>query len=355
MTKNKLFHALLHVAVWSILLFVPISLHLESPDVIGIRWTVRNVTVMTMCLIAFYVNYLVAIDKLYYTRRYLLFIIANAILFWALQHFRDWGCVTLENLLAENIRPPHKMSDAAHRLFVFNDIIYFALVVLAALGVRHSALISEVELRNKKLENETLTSELSLLKYQIQPHFFFNSLNNIYALISLSPSSAQKAVHSLSKMMRYILYDSSQPMVMLSKEADFLMNYCTLMKLRLPQMAHIELRMVESSVAETVSIPSLILIPLLENAFKHGVGPQNEANIQAELSLESGRVRFCVSNDTYDTVSEDKSHSGIGLQNLSKRLDILFPDNYTLSAHTDPTTKKYTAEINFPAETKTRS
>ena len=180
----------------------------------------------------------------------------------------------------------------------------------------------------KELEHQRLQSELQYLKYQINPHFFMNTLNNIHALVDIDTGKAKSTIVELSKLMRYVLYEASNKTILLSREVQFLENYVTLMSLRYPEKVSIE-KNFPLEVPE-VQIPPLLFISFVENAFKHGVSYRKESFVHVVMQLEEGnRLAFRCTNST--GTSSDEQHHGIGLENIRKRLRLLFGNDYTLS------------------------
>lgn len=180
-----------------------------------------------------------------------------------------------------------------------------------------------MELRHRQLE-----SELRYLKYQVNPHFFMNTLNNIHALVDIDAEQAKGAIIELSKLMRYVLYESGNNGITLSGEIQFLKNYVGLMRLRYnPEL----LRVTTSFplVVPEVRIPALLFVPLLENAFKHGVSYREPSFIDIRVGLEdSNKVSFRCRNS--DHSRKEESPHGIGLENLRRRLKLLFDNDYVL-------------------------
>ncbi len=319
----------IHAIVWLLLISVPLLLQLEN-ERMPFRIMV-NIWLMLfdICLV-FYMNYLFALEKLFYRKKMVLFVLLNIFLVFFI-YFMD-GVV--HGVLSNNIvKPPRKVSSTIQTIFIYNKFIYTLLGVGAALAVKYYDRLVQSERAREKLETEKLSSEITLLKYQIQPHFFFNTLNNIYSLIAKSPSDAQKAVHSLSKMMRYVLYDNSSTEISLSKEIAFIENYDKLMRLRLGERVKVSVDVPEDVV--DINIPPLLLIPLLENAYKHGVSATEQSFIDCFVRIEDNKLVFQVSNTMFEKDNEDRSHSGIGLSNLRKRLDILYGDKYIFVSEPD--------------------
>lgn len=180
----------------------------------------------------------------------------------------------------------------------------------------------------KELEHQRLQSELQYLKYQINPHFFMNTLNNIHALVDIDTGKAKNTIVELSKLMRYVLYEASNKTTLLSREVQFLENYVGLMSLRYTNNVFIKMNF-PAEVPE-VEIPPLLFISFVENAFKHGVSYRNESFIRVLVQWEEeNRLSFRCTNS--NNGSSDEQHHGIGLENIRKRLRLLFGNDYTLS------------------------
>ncbi|MCD8260641.1 MAG: histidine kinase, partial [Bacteroides sp.] len=176
----------------------------------------------------------------------------------------------------------------------------------------------------KELERHNLQSELEYLKYQINPHFFINTLNNIYALVDIDTEQAKKTIMELSKMMRYVLYEANHKTILLSREITFLKNYIELMRIRYSDKVSIQVSVPES--VPEVQIPPLLFIFFIENAFKHGVTYQAESYIRVSLKYEEGKVIFTCANSNYG--KNEDHHKGIGLDNVRKRLKLLYGEDY---------------------------
>ena len=335
---------LIHIVVWGVLFGIPLLYGFENDA--AMRFARRNSVMLIGLMITFYGNFLWGIEKLLFKRKYWRFILFNIALFIFAMVFRNCAN-TFFDALDDIPTGEGRKHDGLISLFVFNDFIFTLLAISASFGIKYISGLYEIEIERKKLENETLTSELSLLRYQIQPHFFFNCLNNIYALIGSSPTEAQRAVHNLSKMMRFVLYDSSNIAIPLAKEIDFLRNYISLMKLRLSPKASVVTSFPDDVAG--VTVPSLLFIPLIENAFKHGVEPGGMADISCEMKVSDTEVSFCVKNKIAESdKAEDRSHSGIGLTNLRKRLDIIYGKKHTFSAQTLENDGVYVSRIVIP-------
>lgn len=179
----------------------------------------------------------------------------------------------------------------------------------------------------KELERHNLQSELDYLKYQINPHFFMNTLNNIHALVDINTEKAKQTIVELSKLMRYMLYEADKHTILLEKEVQFLFHYTELMRIRYPECVSIDLSLPEDT--SGIQVPPLLFISFVENAFKHGVSYRKPSYISIGLEVGEQEVVFRCSNSRFGK-SGDRHH-GIGLENIRKRLQLLFGDRYTLS------------------------
>jgi sensor histidine kinase YesM len=220
-------------------------------------------------------------------------------------------------------RPPFR------QIHLFNYAFTSMFLIFFSLGLRMIERNDTVEKRQKELEKEKLNSELAFLKSQISPHFFFNTLNNIYSLIGINTQDAQNAVLKLSKLMRYLLYDSEQGLSQLSSEIDFMNNYIDLMRLRMSDK--VKLNVDFPAKYENTAIPPLLFIPFIENAFKHGISYREKSFIDVSMEVGKEWVTFTCRNSIVKPLEEaGTERSGIGLENAGKRLNLLFPGKYDL-------------------------
>lgn len=200
--------------------------------------------------------------------------------------------------------------------------------------------------RLEQVKVEQVTSELKSLKYQINPHFLMNTLNNLQALIDIDTERATEVVQQLSKMMRYMLYESDRAMVALSKEIDFMQHFIDLMRIRYPEDVQIKASFPE--IVDNIHIPSLLFISFIENAFKYGVSYEAESIIDVSIKVEGPRLKFCCVN-TINQQPTNNDKGGIGLQNVRKRLDLLYPGDYSLDINND--NKIYAVSLSIPYST----
>lgn len=213
-------------------------------------------------------------------------------------------------------------------MFLITNVIFALFTVSTNIAVRLYFRGRNNRRRIALLEAENTSTRLQFLKYQINPHFFMNTLNNIHALIDIDAERARDVVMELSKLMRYVLYDIDRDKVTLQQEVDFLKNYIELMKIRVTD--NVEIRVSMPAGVSDIKLPPLLFIPFVENIFKHGVSYREPSIIEVSIVAEEGKVTFrSVNSNHAKKVRDDRSH-GIGLENLRRRLDLLYGDNYTL-------------------------
>ena len=226
-----------------------------------------------------------------------------------------------------------------------HDIVASVILILMFgmnLGVKGYFKSREDRKRLSELEHENLEQQLEYLRYQINPHFFMNTLNNIHALVDIDPEQAKGTIVELSKMMRFILYEGDKNGVTLSREMEFLRTYIALMRLRYTDSVSIRTEL-PPEVPER-SVPPLMLIPFVENAFKHGISYRRPSFIDIRVRVEGDRLHFICLNSKAEKPNEEKG--GVGLANVRKRLDLLFGSNYMLEIRDEA--ERYSVELNIP-------
>ena len=192
------------------------------------------------------------------------------------------------------------------------------------------------------LEKENLEQQLEYLRYQINPHFFMNTLNNIHALVDIDPEKAKDTILELSKMMRFVLYEGNKEGVPLSREFDFIRHYVTLMQLRYTDKVDVQVTL--PAEVPDYQLPPLMLITFIENAFKHGISYQHDSFVHIKADIEDATLYFECRNSKADTPNQDKG--GVGLANVKQRLNLLYGENYTLNIQDEPDT--YNVELQIP-------
>ena len=275
-------------------------------------------------IIVFYYNYFFLIDRLLFRKRMLLYIVSVLIFVILL--------VSGAEFLSSLTRPesPGHMHGPVPGNFVM-AIRNFAISLLSvglSLALKFSMRWTKIERMNEKIMSEQKDMELANLKKQLNPHFLFNTLNNIYALIQIDSARAQDAVHQLSKMLRYALYEDSQE-VELAKDLDFVRNFIELMKLRLSANHQLSVD-IPRQVSSDLKIAPLLFISLIENAFKYGMASSKPSVIMISITVTGETVRCHTENSFFPEKGADKSSSGIGLSNLKRRLALVYSNHYNL-------------------------
>ena len=361
-TGNKI-KIFLHLLAWAIILGIPLYFFKRwevSKDLIWVYY-IGN----TINGVIFYSNYLVLVPKFFFGSRnykyYLSVFLLLTILYFVSDRSNEFifKNVPGRDRTEETFRPKVEGSAVAppkpderfgrppmREMHLFNYMFTSLFLIFFSLGMRVLERHSQTEKLQKELEKEKLNSELAFLKNQVSPHFFFNTLNNIYSLISISAEDSQKAVLRLSKLMRYLLYDSEHGNTKLSNEIDFMNNYIDLMKLRMSSKINLTVSFPEKH--EDINIPPLIFIPFIENAFKHGISYREKSFINISMTAEKESVKFRCANSLVKIREENEtSHSGIGLENVIKRLNLLFPGKHELKINKTDTEFEVLLQINF--------
>lgn len=204
------------------------------------------------------------------------------------------------------------------------------------------------ELIKNQIVQEKLVTELNFLKAQINPHFLFNTLNNLYAEAhKLENKNVANGIAKLSHIMRYMIYDSNAPFVSLDKEIKYLESYIALQKLRLSEQDPLDLKVDIATADTSVKVAPILFIPFVENAFKYGFDIENNSFIHITLKTAGNDILFTISNSKHQT-NRIEEHSGVGLKNVIRRLSLLYPDKHELIIEDD--TVKYTVRLRLQTQ-----
>jgi len=237
-------------------------------------------------------------------------------------------------------RPPLLLSP--HDL---TAIVVLVLMLFANLGIKLYFKQRRDQLQLAKLEKQNLEQQLEYLKYQLNPHFLMNTLNNIHALVDIDPELSKESIVELSKMLRFVLYEGNKPTVPLYHELEFLDHYITLMGLRYTDKVSITVSKPDE--LPNCEIPPLLFITFVENAFKHGVSYQQPSFIDISIQAADGQLSFNCRNSKIP--DEEDRHGGVGLQNVRQRLELIYGKNFTLDINDEP--QQYNIRLTIPYAT----
>lgn len=331
---------LLHLAGCMLVLTLPLLFSPESlslHDYLVNPPTQREILFYALLLVAFYLNYYGLIPRYYFTRKYFIFFLFNIICFFIISFLPAYlfhgshGSMPPGSQIPDipNIGlPPTALGPSSHPLprhGLFMDISQHLFVYLVALFL---ALLLKIRERLKQAEKDKLQAELSYLKAQINPHFLFNTLNNIYSLTLERSEKASDAVIKLSEMMRYVLDESGKELVTLQKELAYIRNYIALQAARFGPTIQLDYHIQEP--AGSCRIAPLLLIPFIENAFKHGVNPEEGSRIYIDISLPGDTLQLNITNKKVNIHHVENTTGGLGIANTRQRLQLLYPGRHTL-------------------------
>ena len=261
-------------------------------------------------IIVYLVNFYVLVPLFYFRRRLWWFICLNILLVLACNY----------RFLTTDILTMPDYYQTGYSSFMMISLLINVMAIAFALSIRY--VMRQQERKQKEVE-----AELAWLKNQINPHFLFNTFNNISSLAQIDGDETQEAIMQLSDLLRYAMYETNKPKVKLDGEVEFMRNYIDLMKLRCNEMTTVNCQL--SIVNDQLEVPPLLFISLVENAFKHGMNSNEPATIDIRLEQQDDTLVFTCDNTNNPKPTKDRSGSGIGLDNTRRRLDLLYPGRYT--------------------------
>ena len=307
------------LAAWALVFTIPILLAWLSSNSIEVA---RKTGMMLIGMLfspcaLYFLNFYLLGPFLFFKRRMVLFFVSNIVVFTAL----NYGMVFANRFISR--MPLEARIGSYMGFFVF--FLFNVACIALALVIRHLIRVGRI---NQQLEEEkakNLEAELAWLKSQINPHFLFNTLNNISSLTQIDPDSAQEALAQLSDLLRYAMYETQKEKVPLKGEVEFMANYVELMRLRCSDTTQVSTKF---DVEGTTEVAPLLFISLVENAFKHGVSNTQQSSIDISMEEKDGRLTFTCDNTNHPKDQKDRSGSGIGLENTRRRLELLYPGRY---------------------------
>lgn len=334
---SKSYTVLIHILVWVAFLLVPL-IFIES-DTGRERFMLMGWFLQLLMAAYFYYNFLYLIPRFLLQKKLWLYFLMLLLGLVAIGGLNVVFALATSGLVEHH----HPFSFWRTAFFPFYPaVMAFAL----SSSVRITMEWFKNERQKKEMEAEKLSSELAFLKSQVNPHFLFNILNNICSLARKKSDETENAIIKLSQIMRYMLQDSKDEKVSLEKEVEYLQSYIELQRLRLPGEVKIDFSTVGR--VELLSIEPLLLIPFVENAFKHGVSYQDSSEIKIRLVCHGQALSFSVENHiAKHRGSNQEQGSGIGLKNVMRRLELLYPGKHQLLIKDDGNEYIVELEIKF--------
>lgn len=334
--KSERLTILLHVLAWAILFLFPFI----GRETYPLRFVLKSAFHIVVLASFFYVNLLVLIPKFLFNKKTslyiftvclgMVFVISSYILFDELWQNKPRA--------EHHAAMPHRQQERSFDRMgppkpISMKIIFPLISFLMVFGVSTSLRTINEYLKKEELQKETetekLNAELAFLKSQINPHFLFNTLNNLFSLAHSRSDKTANAIMKLSELMRYMVEDTGGRKVELYRELEYIKNYLELQRLRLDDSVKVELT-IEGDF-HNKSIEPLLLIPFIENAFKHGVSYNESSFVHIELISNDHQVMLKMENSIPSQKMEKDEASGIGLTNVRKRLELLYPKAYKLN------------------------
>lgn len=353
MIKEKTARIILHILVWAVFIVLPI--YFWKRFRMGSDFLLNYYIFMAINALIFYTNWLFLVPALFFQKKRYRYYIAVLALVFLFYFISDFANEQIYNYTSKNGNLEQFKNDKPGQFNSPQDekrapglpplrpriiigvphahLIGYAssslLMVFFSLGLRVLERQSKIDRMQEEMEKAKLNTELAFLKNQISPHFFFNTLNNIYSLIGRSNEDSKNAVIKLSKMMRYVLNESGQDNRLLSEEIEFMNNYIDLMKLRIGAKTRLNVNFPNE--CKDLMIPHLLFVSLIENAFKYGISVQEESYVNISLGCGEHNILFKCENGLPETNNETIfASTGIGLENFKKRMSLLYPDRHEL-------------------------
>lgn len=324
--KKDIWLFVAQVAVWTVVLFaLPLATFLSTQDAKATRTSFYVVWGLFQApLVVYFANFYLLGPHLFFKRRYWLFVLINLVLILGLNYQFFMVYFRRDSI------PNMPAMDANMWVGFFGGFLMFlvlnCVIAAVAIGIRHFIRTRQIRQQLKDEKAKNTEAELAWLKNQINPHFLFNTLNNISSLTQIDPDAAQDAIAQLSDLLRYAMYETNKKTVPISGEVEFMRNYIALMKLRCNEKTEVKTAF---EVQQDVEIAPLLFISLIENAFKHGVSSSRSSVIDIHLKQQNNSIVFTCDNTNYPKDDADRSGSGIGLENTRRRLDLMYAGRYT--------------------------
>lgn len=315
---------LMHIIAWAVIFLLPYiftsAYYDDGENELHGNTTFLYVDTVTKIFWVglFYLNTDILVPSFVYKRKYILFVFTQVILFSLIMLIHGGFFKLMITGKIFNF-----INSSSH------NIITFLFTVIASIAYKTISDRAKSQKESNERVQENLKTELSFLRSQISPHFLFNIMNNIVALVRLKSDELEPTVHKLSSLMQYMLYETDEEKVLLQSEIENVQSYIDLQQQRFSEKLklHVSLDVKEN----WHTIEPMLLIPFVENAFKHGTGLVQNPEIEIELKAENGKLYFIVKNRFIETETAKDKTSGIGLVNVKRRLELLYGNTQHLT------------------------
>ena len=323
--KKDLWLLAAQVAVWMVILFaMPLATFLSTQDAHAMRTSFFVVWGLFQApLVIYFLNFYLLGPYLFFKHRYWLFVLINFVMIIGLNSQFFYVFFNRNNIPNMPEMGPNMWIGFFGGFLMF--LVLNCMVAAIAIGIRHYIRTRQIKHQLKDEKAKNTEAELAWLKNQINPHFLFNTLNNISSLTQIDPDAAQDAIAQLSDLLRYAMYETNKKTVPIQGEIEFMENYISLMKLRCNDKTEVTTTI---DIQQTIEVAPLLFISLIENAFKHGVSSNRPSKIDIRLIQEGDSLVFSCDNTNYPKDDADRSGSGIGLENTRRRLDLMYAGRY---------------------------
>lgn len=369
---------LIHLSGCILFLMLPLLFAPDAPESFNIfksHPTQRNLIAYILMIAFFYFNYFVLIPKLYFTRLYNRFFLATFICFVIVATLppvifpekRPSAPPPVGRMRSQEMQPPSDQPGGMlltpakkdpppppqegfrdqpppnQKPYTFFSLVNIAQHLFIFLAVAFFSLVLRISNRWKQTEKEKINAELLYLRGQVNPHFLFNTLNNIYSLALEKSDNTATAVVKLSGMMRYVLNETHQDFVSLEKEITYISSYIELQQMRFGNSISLSYRIAGDTTGKKIA--PLILIAFIENAFKHGINAEEDSSIRISIDILPNELNLLVRNNKVRIETPIEERGGLGIENTKNRLKLLYPSRHTLKIQEND--KNFTVSLNL--------
>ena len=325
-----------------VLTLFPLTWPIQLP---GVFW-IKQILINLLWAGLFYANFFFFTPRLLYKHKIGAFVVLVIATIFIIVFLNNW----LDKLLELPQAMEKLFSSVGHKPSAERDHTGTYITIIMAMvmyGVSTVIALSKKmqtdQLVFQATEKEKISSELSFLKSQINPHFFFNTLHTIYALTDSNTGTAKDAIYTLSHMMRYVIYDTKNDLTNLENEIKFAEDYIKLMKLRLS--ADVQIIFEKQAHMKNYEVAPMLLLPFIENAFKHGISTLHPSYVYIDIRQFDHTLKIEIKNSLFEERKHLEESNGIGLANTKRRLDLLYPGKHTLNVENNGITKEYTVTL----------